>query len=177
MKTNCWRPRAVKYCQSDPDTIAERQSAALWDVQALFPGLLLKFTWAAGEGFLTDTLSEPVCKWRTSFKRVPKSISIKGPGGILSHHLLEMSQVYFGEQLWAAKVVVFFFSPIHLTVCVSSQVETQHCALGRTPRVQDLVKVHWLGHPNQTISCFSNSGVCNTVTTILALCYLMAYTK
>lgn len=33
-----------------------------------------------------------------SFIHVPRSISIKGPQGIVSHHLLEMSPVYFGEK-------------------------------------------------------------------------------
>lgn len=34
--------------------------------------------------------------WRKSFKHAPISISIKGPRGIVSHHLQEVSQVYFG---------------------------------------------------------------------------------
>lgn len=53
----------------------------------------------SGEHVLTDKWA---CVWMTylcskSFKHVPRSISIKGPEGIVSHHLLEM-KVYFGVE-------------------------------------------------------------------------------
>lgn len=75
----------------------------------------------SGEHVLTDSLSEPVCEVTylrgKSFKFVPRSISIKGPGGILSHHLLETSQVYFGER---GSGEGFIHRRRHQTVHVSS---------------------------------------------------------